>query len=119
MEAIITDTSTLARQGESIEETELVNLTDFVGKCWGTVDTDAATLKIAGNMIFQVDRDRLRRLFENPFRNAIDHGGTDMTVRVERVDGDTLYVEDNGVWNSRRETRGDLRTGAFFSEWEN
>jgi len=80
MEAISTDTLTLARQGESIEETELVNLTDFVGECWGTVDTDAATPKTAGIMTFQDDRDRLRRVFENLFRNAIDHGGTDMTV---------------------------------------
>jgi signal transduction histidine kinase len=96
MEAIITDTLTLARQGETIDETESVSLTDLVGKCWGTVDTDAATLEITDKMTFQGDRDRLRHVFENLFRNAIEHGGTDVTVRVGRVDEDTIYVEDDG-----------------------
>jgi PAS domain S-box-containing protein len=96
MEAIVMDTLTLARQGETIDETEAVSLTDLVGKCWGTVDTDAATLEIADEMTFQGDRDRLRHVFENLFRNAIQHGGTDVTVRVGRVDEDTIYVEDDG-----------------------
>ncbi|WP_324760915.1 PAS domain S-box protein [Haloarcula montana] len=96
MEAIITDTLTLARQGETIDETESVSLTDLVGKCWGTVDTEAASLEIADEMTFQGDRDRLRHVFENLFRNAIEHGGTDVTVRVGRVDEDAIYVEDDG-----------------------
>ncbi|RXK47706.1 PAS domain S-box protein [Halorientalis pallida] len=105
MEAIVIDTLTLARQGETIDETEMVSLTDLVGKCWGTVDTDAATLEIADEMTFQGDRDRLRHVFENLFRNAIEHGGTDVTVRVGRVDEDTIYVEDDGsgVLAERRE----------------
>jgi signal transduction histidine kinase len=105
MEAIVGDTLTLARQGETIEGTESVSLTDIVGKCWGTVDTDAATLEIADEMTLQGDRDRLRHVFENLFRNAIEHGGTDVTVRVGRVDGDTVYVEDDGsgIPEERRE----------------
>jgi PAS domain S-box-containing protein len=96
MEAIVADTLTLARQGETIDETESVRLTDLVGKCWGTIDTDAATLEIADEMMFQGDRDRLRHVFENLFRNAIEHGGTDVTVRVGRIDEETIYVEDDG-----------------------
>jgi len=44
---------TLARQGETIDETESVSLTDLVGKCWGTVDTEPATLEITDEMTFQ------------------------------------------------------------------
>jgi signal transduction histidine kinase len=96
MEAIIMDTLTLARQGETIDETESVSLTNLVGKCWGTVDTDAATLEIADDMTFQGDHDRLQHVFENLFRNATEHGGTDVTVRVGRADEDAIYVEDDG-----------------------
>jgi signal transduction histidine kinase len=96
MEAIVADTLTLARQGETIDETASVSLTDLVGKCWGTVDTDTATLEIADEMTFQGDRDRLRHVFENLFRNAVEHGGSDVTVRVGRVDEDAVYVEDDG-----------------------
>jgi PAS domain S-box-containing protein len=97
MEAIIMDTLTLARQGDTIEETESIKLTDLVGECWGTVETHAANLEIADGMTFQGDRDRLRHVFENLFRNAIEHGGTDVTVRVGHVDEDTIYVEDDGA----------------------
>jgi signal transduction histidine kinase len=47
-------------------------------------------------MTFQGDRDRLRHVFENLFRNAIEHGGPDVTVRVGHVDEDAIYVEDDG-----------------------
>ena len=96
MEAIIVDTLTLARQGETIDETESVSLTDLVGKCWGTIDADMASLEIADEMTFQGDRDRLRHVFENLFRNAIEHGGPDVTVRVGHIDEDAIYVEDDG-----------------------
>jgi signal transduction histidine kinase len=96
IESIVADTLTLARQGNTIDETASVTLIDLVGKCWGTVNTDAATLEIAEDVTFQGDRDRLQHVFENLFRNAIEHGGTDVTVRVGRADEDTIYVEDDG-----------------------
>ncbi len=96
MEAIIVDTLTLARQGDTIDETESISLTDLVGKCWGTVSTGAATLEITDEVTIQGDHDRLQHVFENLFRNAIEHGGSDVTVRVGRVDADTIYVEDDG-----------------------
>jgi PAS domain S-box-containing protein len=96
MEAIVADTLTLARQGKDIAETEPVGLTDIVGKCWGTVDTGAATLEIGPEMRFEGDPHRLQHLFENLFRNAVEHGGPEVTVRVGRVDETTFFVEDDG-----------------------
>jgi len=96
MEAIVEDTLTLARQGDMISETESVSLTDLVGKCWAAVDTDDATIDIVGKMTFQGDPDRLRHVFENLFRNAVEHGGSDVTVRVGCHDELGIYVEDNG-----------------------
>jgi PAS domain S-box-containing protein len=96
MEAIVEDTLTLARQGDTIRETESISLTDLVGKCWGTVDTEDATIELVDEMTFQGDPDRLRHVFENLFRNAVEHGGPDVTVRVGRHDGTGIYVEDDG-----------------------
>jgi len=96
MEAIVEDTLTLARQGDTISETRSISLTDLVGKCWGTVDTEDATIEIVDEMTFQSDPDRLRHVFENLFRNAVEHGGSDVTVRVGRLDERGLYVEDDG-----------------------
>ena len=97
METIIADVLTLAREGQSIGETEPINLRDTARLAWSHVDTDGATLRIAGNVTFEADRDRLLQLFENLFRNALEHGAedaADVTVTVG-FDG-VLYVEDDG-----------------------
>ncbi|MDB9254067.1 MULTISPECIES: PAS domain S-box protein [Halorubrum] len=96
MEAIVEDTLTLARQGDTISETESVSLTNLVGKCWATVDTGEAAIEIVDEMTLQADPDRLRHVFENLFRNAVEHGGSDVTVRVGCHNELGIYVEDNG-----------------------
>lgn len=96
MEAIVEDTLTLARQGDTISDTESVNLTDLAGKCWANVDTDEATIEIVDEMTFQADSDRLRHVFENLFRNAVEHGTADVTVRVGSRNDGGIYVEDDG-----------------------
>ncbi|TKX73913.1 PAS domain S-box protein [Halorubrum sp. GN11_10-6_MGM] len=96
IEAIVEDTLTLARQGNTISETEAVSLTDLLGKCWATVDTSNATIEIVDEMMFQGDPGRLRHVFENLFRNAVEHGGPDVTVRVGRHGEQGIYVEDDG-----------------------
>ncbi|ESP89791.1 PAS/PAC sensor signal transduction histidine kinase [Candidatus Halobonum tyrrellensis G22] len=96
MGAIVEDTLTLARQGDMISETESISLTDLVGNCWATVDTGEATIEVVDEMSFQGDPDRLRHVFENLFRNAVEHGGSDVTVRVGCHDERGIYVEDDG-----------------------
>lgn len=96
MEAIVEDTLTLARQGETIRETEVVSLTDLAGKCWVTVETGNASIEIVDEVTFQADSDRLRHVFENLFRNAVEHGGSDITVRVGSHHEQGIFVEDDG-----------------------
>jgi PAS domain S-box-containing protein len=96
MEQIITDTLTLARQGQTVGEMNPVPLVDLVGKCWASVDTDTASLDVTDEGTLQGDADRLRHVFENLFRNAIEHGGDEVTVRVGVTDDGCLYVEDDG-----------------------
>jgi signal transduction histidine kinase len=54
-------------------------------------------LAIDGDLTFEANPDRVRRLFENLFRNAIDHGSTDVTVTVGKLsDQPGFYVADDG-----------------------
>ncbi|WP_049935414.1 PAS domain-containing protein [Haloplanus natans] len=96
MESIIEDTLTLARQGETVGDMSSISLVDLVGKCWAGVETAEATLEIDEEFTIHGDRDRLRHVFENLFRNAVEHGGEGLTVRVGRAGEDCLYVEDDG-----------------------
>jgi PAS domain S-box-containing protein len=96
MESIIEDTLALARQGDTVAEMTPIRITSLVEQCWEGVETAGATLEIADEFTVCGDRDRLRHIFENLFRNAVEHGGDDVTVRVGRVSEDRFYVEDNG-----------------------
>ncbi len=96
MEAIVEDTLTLAREGESIGDAESLRLSHVVGMSWSTVEADEATLDITGDVTVRGDPQRLQHVFENLFRNAVEHAGTDVTVRVGGLDDGGFYVEDDG-----------------------
>ncbi|MEZ3117551.1 PAS domain-containing sensor histidine kinase [Halobaculum sp. MBLA0147] len=96
MEEIVDDTLTLAKQGQVVSESEPVPLGDLVESCWENVDAGAAAVELESDVTVVGDRSRLQHVFENLFRNALDHGGTNVTVRVGRSDDHELYVEDSG-----------------------
>jgi len=64
--------------------------------CWATVETDAATLVTDMDGTVQADRSRLKQLFENLMRNAVEHGGEAVTVTVGEL-ADGFYIEDTGL----------------------
>jgi PAS domain S-box-containing protein len=96
MDRLIGDLLALARQGNAVGETEPVELGVVARTAWQTVDTAAATLSVEDDGTFTADRDRVVELFENLFRNAITHGGTDVSVTVGTT-ASGFYVEDDGV----------------------
>jgi len=53
---------------------------------------------VDGELTIRAAPDRLRRLFENRFRNAVEHGGDEVAVRIGALgDGRGFYVEDDGL----------------------
>ncbi len=96
MEELISDTLTLARQGQVVADMELINVTELVGSCWKTVSTDEAAIRVEDEGKIHGDQSRLQHVFENLFKNAVEHGGPEVTVRVGRLAEDGIYVEDNG-----------------------
>jgi len=95
MNALIDDLLTLARNGTSVTETEPVDLRPFLDTCWRNVATADATLHAEMSRTITGDRSRLQQLFENLFRNAVEHGGEGVAVTVGELD-DGFYVEDDG-----------------------
>ena len=96
MEALVDDVLALARQGQRIDETEPVSLSAVVADCWAMVETGDAKLVVTDDLVLRADRDRLRQLLENLFRNAIEHGGPGVTVRVEALPEGGFAVADDG-----------------------
>jgi signal transduction histidine kinase len=104
MERIIEDVLTLARGEDVVDPDEPVDLGAVAETAWETVETNGSSLTVADPLpTATADPDRVGRLFENLFRNAVEHGSGDgadgVTVSVGRLDGDSeagLYVADDG-----------------------
>jgi signal transduction histidine kinase len=78
---LIDDLLELARQGTAIADLEPVRVADVARRAWQTVDTEGATLDVTlsdaeGEGEVDGDPGRLRQLFENLFRNSVEHGST-------------------------------------------
>lgn len=95
MKELISDILTLARTGEKIEDRQSIDLDTFVETCWEGVDTSEATLLVDVDQTIWADQSRLRQAFENLIRNAVEHGGENVTVTVGELD-DGFYLEDDG-----------------------
>jgi len=95
MNALIDEILTLARTGNPLDDTEAVHLSALATDAWRFVDTADATLTVDDGLTFSADPDRLKRLFENLFRNSSEHGANAITVGA-LPDGTGFYVADDG-----------------------
>lgn len=94
MKAIIEDVLTLARHNNDIEP-EPVSVASVAHEAWDHVDTADATVDIDAERRISADPGQLLAVFENLFRNAVEHCGENVYVRVGDEDG-CFYVEDDG-----------------------
>ena len=95
MESLIDDLLTLSRQGKPVGETEPVDLGTLSEGCWGIVSTTGASLRVETDRQIRADPSRLRQVFENLYRNAVEHAEPGVTITVGDL-ADGFYVEDDG-----------------------
>jgi len=95
MQELIENILMLARHGKTIDDTESVAVDDCVSESWGMVETAHATLNVETTKSIVADEGRLRQVFGNLIRNAVEHGGDDVTICVGDFDGG-FYVADDG-----------------------
>ena len=124
IERLIEDLLTLARGETTIDDVERIDIAEISREAWGYVDTSAATMDVEddtpivagdpGRLSHTAGCNKLKefaipgwrislrtysrqyQLFENLFRNAVEHGGEDVTITVgKRADG-RFYVADDG-----------------------
>jgi PAS domain S-box-containing protein len=123
MSEMIDDTLALARHGETVDEPEAIDLARLARDCWAMVSPAQGRLVVEDVGRVRGDPDRLCHVFENLFRNSVEHGSTDsrtpsgtapdeasgdpsegdeladaapLTVTVGALDGDGFYVADDG-----------------------
>ncbi|MFB6070652.1 MAG: PAS domain S-box protein [Halanaeroarchaeum sp.] len=95
IEAIVRDVLTLAREGQSVDDTEPVDLARLARRSWEQIDAPSATFVAEHLPQVRAEPQRLQRILENLFRNAVEHAGPDVTVEMGELD-EGFYVEDDG-----------------------
>ncbi|WP_254279639.1 sensor histidine kinase [Haloarcula marina] len=109
MGRIIDDIRTATQTGALAATLEPVDVAAVAAAAWESVETHGARLDLPEALTVDADAQRLRRLFENLFRNAVEHGSTsnspwtddgettDRAVRVRLVETDAGFaIEDDG-----------------------
>jgi PAS domain S-box-containing protein len=96
MESMVEDLLTLARAGTTVDDSQQVPLAAVATESWETAQTDDADLEMVvdESTTVRADRDRLRHVFENLFRNVVDHNDLPLTVRVGLLDAPDTTTED-------------------------
>lgn len=74
MDALIDDLLSLARNTDGTADTEPVNLDEVAKMSWQNTETREANLRVKTEMTVVADKGQLRQLFENLFRNSVEHG---------------------------------------------
>lgn len=95
MTRVLKTTVLLLEERESEIERESVDLAAMCEHCWAMVPESNASLEITTTQHITADKDRLKQLLGNLFRNSVEHGGDEVTVTVGDLD-DGFFVEDDG-----------------------
>jgi signal transduction histidine kinase len=105
MEELIDDLLTISQAGYASAETEPTPLAQTAQAAWSNVDTGDCALEVATKATVVANKSQLQELFENLFRNAIEHNETPVTVSVDtRGDGFVVTDDGAGIPEDRRES---------------
>ncbi|WP_380676462.1 histidine kinase N-terminal 7TM domain-containing protein [Salinigranum sp. GCM10025319] len=94
MSGIVDDLAELARHGQTLEDTDPVDLHEVVERAWTSVDTGDASIEIDAGGEVDAGAGRLHGLFESAFTFAVHNGAS--TVEVALTD-DGFTITDDGA----------------------
>jgi PAS domain S-box-containing protein len=95
MEELIEGVLTLARGVDGERETEDVAVARVAEQGWQSVATPDATLAVETDSVIVADPSQLQQLFENVFRNAVEHTDGAIMVTIGTLDTG-FYIADSG-----------------------
>lgn len=105
MDVLLSDLLAMSKAGTELCDREAVTLTEVASQSWETVETEGATLRTETTATVTADPSRLSQLFENLFRNSVEHGGPAATVAVRDTDGGFVVDDDGpGIPSAERST---------------
>ena len=97
VETLVDDLADVMREGSLVNDARTVDVGRVARGTWESLDTAEATLGVGPTAPIHADERALTRLLQNLFRNAVEHGGSSVTVTVGSLDGEPgFFLEDDG-----------------------
>lgn len=95
MDELVDQLLEISQSGDAELDIRPVRLSTVAEDAWSAVSTGNATLNLVGadRSIF-ASYGHLQRVFENLFRNAIEHNNQPVTITVERTDAGFIVADD-------------------------
>jgi signal transduction histidine kinase len=119
IERIIDHTLSMAKREDPVT-TRYVETGIVAEDAWETVETGSATLTVLDSVRVQADGDRLQQLFENLFRNSVEHAAPDDSpladTHGDATDGGVADAPSDGRTAGLAVRVGTLPGGGFFVE---
>ena len=128
--ALIRELLSSARRDDTVSDADRVDLSGLAAECWRNVATGDARLAVETERAIRADESRFKRLLENLYRNAVEHGsassrsetddaggGRGVTVTVAELgDGNGFFVADDGPGIPEGEREAVLEGGYSTAE---
>ncbi|AXG06009.1 GAF domain-containing protein [Haloplanus rubicundus] len=102
MDELIDDLLTLARYGRTVDDVQPVDVRSVAERAWATTETEGAQLRFDDDPgTVEADESRLTQVFENLFRNSVEHSSTSSRAEpgdsVEHGSTNRRPAADEGV----------------------
>ncbi len=95
IEQIIDDVMKWARYGQTISDTDIIDLREVCISAWQGVQSEGELIFEFEDVEIDADENRMIQFLENIFRNSHQHNDEPPTVKVGIIE-DGFYIEDNG-----------------------
>ncbi len=97
IDRIISDMLELARTGELVATRESVQVGELAQEIWPDIEHGSASLTVDDQVTVPADESLLERMLTNLLRNAVEHAGETVAVRIGPLDtGAGFYISDDG-----------------------
>jgi PAS domain S-box-containing protein len=97
MDTLVDELLTLAKEGQTLGERRDVPFEEIVEKSYENVRAPETTLRVTESVALPCDSARLTQAFENIIRNAVEHGGSGVTLTAGVLpEEDGVFIEDDG-----------------------
>ncbi len=114
MEEIIESILNRAHSGR-VPNKELLSLENIARTAWSNINTQSASLTVRTNQELSADSTQLLQLFENIFRNSIEHGDDEINVYVESTSAG-FFIADDGPGIPENQQEDIFEQGVTYSK---